>query len=280
MEKRNLFVRKHGIKLMLLISVVFLLVFMILPIIDMFSRSVIENGSFTWKYFIEYFSKSLYSKILFNTIKLSFLIGIITILLGYPVAYLMNRVGTVLRGVIMGCVQIPFWTSLLVRTYAWIAILQNQGVVNVTLQKLGIISQPIQLLYNETGVIIVMTYIMLPYMIFSISSVMGQIDKNILTASVSLGAGKTRTFFKVFLPLSMPGIMSGFFIVFLNTMGYYIVPTLVGGQKSQMISQTIQNQLSGVLNWNFASAISIILVMVTIMIVLVSKNLTKMKYNS
>ncbi len=280
MEKRNLFVRKHGIKLMLLIPVVFLLVFMILPIINMFSRSVIENGSFTWKYFIEYFSKSLYSKILFNTIKLSFLIGIITILLGYPVAYLMNRVGTVLRGVIMGCVQIPFWTSLLVRTYAWIAILQNQGVVNVTLQKLGIISQPIQLLYNETGVIIVMTYIMLPYMIFSISSVMGQIDKNILTASVSLGAGKTRTFFKVFLPLSMPGIMSGFFIVFLNTMGYYIVPTLVGGQKSQMISQTIQNQLSGVLNWNFASAISIILVMVTIMIVLVSKNLTKMKYNS
>lgn len=279
-EKTRYFFRDHGITLMLLVPVLFLLIFMIIPILDMFSRSVVENGTFTWKFFAEYFSKSLYTKILFNTIKLSFIIGIITILLGYPVAYLMNRVGPVLKTAIMGCVQIPFWTSLLVRTYAWIAILQNQGVVNVVLQKLGIISQPVQLLYNDTGVIIVMTYIMLPYMIFSISSVMGQIDNNVLTASVSLGAGKTTTFFKVFLPLSKPGIMSGFFIVFLNTMGYYIVPTLVGGQKSQMISQTIQNQLSGVLNWNFASAISIVLVMVTIMIVLVSKNLTKTKYNS
>ena len=107
---------------------------------------------------------------------------------------------------------------------------------------------------------------------------MGQIDKNVIIASRSLGAGKTMTFFRIFLPLSLPGIMSGFFIVFLNTMGYYIVPALVGGQKSQMFSQTIQNELSGVLNWNFASAISIILVMVTMMIVLVSKAATKQKY--
>ena len=207
---------------------------------------------------------------------MSLIIGLVTIVLGYPVAYLMNRVGPVLRCIIMGCVQIPFWTSLLVRTYSWIAILQNQGVVNVVLQKLGIIKQPIQLLYNDAGVIIVMTYIMLPYMIFSISSVMGQIDKNVIISSRSLGAGKT--FFRIFLPLSLPGIMSGFFIVFLNTMGYYIVPALVGGQKSQMFSQTIQNELSGVLNWNFASAISIILVMVTMMIVLASKAATKQKY--
>lgn len=271
-------VGKHGLKLLLLISVLFLLIFMIIPILDMFTRSVVDDSGFTWKYFQEFFSKSLYTKILLNTIKLSFIIGIITIILGYPVAYLMNRVGPVLKCVIMGCVQIPFWTSLLVRTYSWIAILQNQGVVNVVLKKLGFIDQPIQLLYNDTGVIIVMTYIMLPYMIFSISSVMGQIDKNIINASRSLGASKTATFFRVFLPLSLPGIMSGFFIVFLNTMGYYIVPSLVGGQKSQMFSQTIQNQLSGVLNWNFASAISIILVMVTMMIVLASKAVTKQKY--
>ena len=265
------FIGKHGLKLLLTISVTFLLVFMILPILDMFTKSVVDDNGFTWSYFKEFFSKSLYAKILLNTIRLSLIIGLVTIVLGYPVAYLMNRVGPVLRCIIMGCVQIPFWTSLLVRTYSWIAILQNQGVVNVVLQKLGIIKQPIQLLYNDAGVIIVMTYIMLPYMIFSISSVMGQIDKNVIIASRSLGAGKTMTFFRIFLPLSLPGIMSGFFIVFLNTMGYYIVPALVGGQKSQMFSQTIQNELSGVLNWNFASAISIILVMVTMMIVLVSK---------
>lgn len=278
MAEMRSFIGKHGLKLLLIISVTFLLVFMILPILDMFTKSVVDDNGFTWSYFKEFFSKSLYAKILLNTIRLSLIIGLITIVLGYPVAYLMNRVGSVLRCIIMGCVQIPFWTSLLVRTYSWIAILQNQGVVNVVLQKLGIIKQPVQLLYNDAGVIIVMTYIMLPYMIFSISSVMGQIDKNVIIASRSLGAGKTMTFFRIFLPLSLPGIMSGFFIVFLNTMGYYIVPALVGGQKSQMFSQTIQNELSGVLNWNFASAISIILVMVTMMIVLVSKAATKQKY--
>ena len=278
MAEMRSFIGKHGLKLLLTISVTFLLVFMILPILDMFTKSVVDDNGFTWSYFKEFFSKSLYAKILLNTIRLSLIIGLVTIVLGYPVAYLMNRVGPVLRCIIMGCVQIPFWTSLLVRTYSWIAILQNQGVVNVVLQKLGIIKQPIQLLYNDAGVIIVMTYIMLPYMIFSISSVMGQIDKNVIIASRSLGAGKTMTFFRIFLPLSLPGIMSGFFIVFLNTMGYYIVPALVVGQKSQMFSQTIQNELSGVLNWNFASAISIILVMVTMMIVLVSKAATKQKY--
>lgn len=278
MAEMRSFIGKHGLKLLLTISVTFLLVFMILPILDMFTKSVVDDNGFTWSYFKEFFSKSLYAKILLNTIRLSLIIGLVTIVLGYPVAYLMNRVGPVLRSIIMGCVQIPFWTSLLVRTYSWIAILQNQGVVNVVLQKLGIIKQPIQLLYNDAGVIIVMTYIMLPYMIFSISSVMGQIDKNVIIASRSLGAGKTMTFFRIFLPLSLPGIMSGFFIVFLNTMGYYIVPALVGGQKSQMFSQTIQNELSGVLNWNFASAISIILVMVTMMIVLASKAATKQKY--
>ena len=278
MAEMRSFIGKHGLKLLLTISVTFLLVFMILPILDMFTKSVVDDNGFTWSYFKEFFSKSLYAKILLNTIRLSLIIGLVTIVLGYPVAYLMNRVGPVLRCIIMGCVQIPFWTSLLVRTYSWIAILQNQGVVNVVLQKLGIIKQPIQLLYNDAGVIIVMTYIMLPYMIFSISSVMGQIDKNVIIASRSLGAGKTMTFFRIFLPLSLPGIMSGFFIVFLNTMGYYIVPALVGGQKSQMFSQTIQNELSGVLNWNFASAISIILVLVTLMIVLASKAATKQKY--
>ena len=278
MAEMRSFIGKHGLKLLLTISVTFLLVFMILPILDMCTKSVVDDNGFTWSYFKEFFSKSLYAKILLNTIRLSLIIGLVTIVLGYPVAYLMNRVGPVLRCIIMGCVQIPFWTSLLVRTYSWIAILQNQGVVNVVLQKLGIIKQPIQLLYNDAGVIIVMTYIMLPYMIFSISSVMGQIDKNVIIASRSLGAGKTMTFFRIFLPLSLPGIMSGFFIVFLNTMGYYIVPALVGGQKSQMFSQTIQNELSGVFNWNFASAISIILVMVTMMIVLASKAATKQKY--
>ena len=217
MAEMRSFIGKHGLKLLLTISVTFLLVFMILPILDMFTKSVVDDNGFTWSYFKEFFSKSLYAKILLNTIRLSLIIGLVTIVLGYPVAYLMNRVGPVLRCIIMGCVQIPFWTSLLVRTYSWIAILQNQGVVNVVLQKLGIIKQPIQLLYNDAGVIIVMTYIMLPYMIFSISSVMGQIDKNVIIASRSLGAGKTMTFF----PHFFTTFTSGNYVWFLYCISEY-----------------------------------------------------------
>ena len=258
----------------LLIPILFLLIFMLIPMLELFSRSVIGEEGFTLSYFKRLFETSLYFKILGNTLGLSLVIALLTLLLGYPVAYTMNRVSRRTSLLIMACVQIPFWTSLLVRTYAWIAILQNQGMINVTLMKLGIIKEPVQLLYNTTGVLVGMTHIMLPYMIFSISAVMGRIDKNVLTASIGLGASKTQTFFKVFLPLSKSGIISGLFIVFLNSIGYYIVPALLGGQKNQMISQTIQTQLSGVLNWNFAAAISILLILTTLMILLVFKTVT------
>lgn len=279
-ERMGGFFRRHSNVLLLAIPTVFLLVFMIRPILTMFENSIVDDTGLTSTYMRQMFATSVYWQILWNTVKLSFIVGIITIFLGYPVAYLMHKVGPVRKMIIMGCVQIPFWTSLLVRTYAWIAMLQNQGVINYFLQKIGLIDGPIQLIYNQTGVIITMTYIMLPYMIFSISSVMDSIDPNIITASISLGATKTETFFKVFLPLTKSGILSGFFIVFLNTLGYYIVPTLVGGQKSQMFSQTIQNQLSGLLDWNMAAAMSIVLVLVTLMIIMASKAITKTKYDA
>lgn len=279
-EGMGKFFRKHSNLFLLAVPILFMFIFMINPILDMFEYSIVDNTGLTFSYIGEMFSKSVYWQILWNTIKLSFIVGIITIFLGYPVAYLMHKVGPVRKMILTGCVQIPFWTSLLVRTYAWIAMLQNQGAINFVLKKIGIIDEPIQLLYNQTGVIITMTYIMLPYMIFSVSSVMDSIDSNIIIASVSLGATKTETFYKVFLPLTKPGILSGFFIVFLNTLGYYIVPTLVGGQTSQMFSQTIQNELSGLLNWNMAAAMSIVLVLVTIMIILTSKVITKSKYDA
>ena len=279
-ERMGGFFQRHSNVLLLAIPTVFLLVFMIRPILTMFENSIVDDTGLTSTYMRQMFATSVYWQILWNTVKLSFIVGIITIFLGYPVAYLMHKVGPVRKMIIMGCVQIPFWTSLLVRTYAWIAMLQNQGVINYFLQKIGLIDGPIQLIYNQTGVIITMTYIMLPYMIFSISSVMDSSDPNIITASISLGATKTETFFKVFLPLTKSGILSGFFIVFLNTLGYYIVPTLVGGQKSQMFSQTIQNQLSGLLDWNMAAAMSIVLVLVTLMIIMASKAITKTKYDA
>lgn len=254
----------------------FLLAFLIFPLLGMFVKSFYD-GSFTIEYYQRFFDSPLYSRVLFSTFKISLLISVLCLLLGYPVAYTMARAGEKTRSIIMALVLIPFWTSLLVRAYAWMVMLQNQGVVNGFLIKLGLITEPLQLLYNTTGVLLGMTHIMLPYMIISLNSVMAQIDKNLLAVSKSLGAGDMRTFFQVFLPLSIPGMVSGFTLVFLTTLGYYIVPALLGGQKSTMLSQLIQTQVGSMLNWNFASAISFILIGVTLVLLLISDYITRSK---
>lgn len=271
------FTQRHGVIMLLAVPTVFLLIFLVYPVFDMLSKCVLDEQGFTLQYFARYFSKSLYLRVLWNTFVLSFIISALCLLMGYPVAYVINRSGPRARILITSLVQIPFWTSLLVRTYAWMVMLQDQGVINSVLIKLGIINAPIQLLHNSIGIIVGMTYILLPYMIFSLTAVMGQIDINLMTASQNLGAGGTRTFFQIFLPLTRPGIVSGFSLVFLNSIGYYIVPSLLGGVENTMISQLIRTEISTVLDWNFAAAISIILIMATIMIMLLAQNFNKVR---
>jgi putative spermidine/putrescine transport system permease protein len=159
---------------------------------------------------------------------------------------------------------LPLWTSLLVRTAAWFIILQEQGVINKVLEGLGLISGPLPLIFNRTGVIIAMTHVLLPFMVLPIYSVLISIPKNLMPAAASLGAHPIRAFLRVLLPLSLRGVASGALLVFMSAIGYYITPALIGGPGDQMISSVIAFYATGSANWSMAGALGLVLLVVTI----------------
>jgi ABC-type spermidine/putrescine transport system permease subunit I len=161
-------------------------------------------------------------------------------------------------------VIIPFWTSLLVRTYAWMVLLQRRGLLNNFLIRIGIIEEPLKLMYNTFGVNVGMVNILLPFMIITLFGVMKGIDKNLIKAAMNLGATPFRAFVRVFLPLSLPGVTGGALLVFVIAIGFYITPSLMGGLKDITVSILIENIIVKLYNWSFASAIAFILLIVTL----------------
>jgi ABC-type spermidine/putrescine transport system permease subunit I len=161
-------------------------------------------------------------------------------------------------------IVLPFWTSLLVRIYAWMVILGRYGIVNSFLLKLGLISTPLNLLYNTSSVIIGMVHFLLPFMIFPLYSVMSGIDKDLVKAAYNLGATPFKGFIKVFFPLSLPGVGAGSLIVFILSIGFFVTPALLGGRQDQVISMLIEKQVTVQFNWPFASAIAFILLVITL----------------
>ena len=163
-------------------------------------------------------------------------------------------------------VLLPFWTSLLVRTTAWIALLQTGGVVNSTLSWLGITDKPIELLYNEFSTILAMTHILLPFMVLPLYAVMRGIDGNFMRAAVSMGSTPLGAWYKIYLPMSLPGLSAGALLVFIISVGYYITPALVGGTDGQMISNIIAFHMQVSNNWELAAALgSLLLVLILVL---------------
>lgn len=261
----------------LLLPLAFLMIFLVIPMIQIFILSITKDGGITGEFYLRFFREGTYLKVLSLTFRVSFIVTIITLLIGYPVAYVMTISSKRTLSLIMVCIMIPFWTSLLVRTYAWMVLLQTQGAINSFLIGSGIISEPLHLIYNTTGVVIGMTHVLLPYMILSLYSVMQGIDRNLVSAAKSLGAAPATAFRKVYLPLSTQGIASGSILVFIMGIGYFITPSLLGGQKDTMISQLIQIQVSTLLNWNFASSIAFILLAITMLLLMLAKKFLKVE---
>lgn len=183
------------------------------------------------------------------------LVTFFCLLAGYPVAYLLATLPPRLGNLLMICVLLPFWTSLLVRTTAWIIILQREGLLNDLLVNLGLLDNRIQLVFNRFGVVTAMTHILLPFMILPIYSVMKQVPPSLVRAARSLGAGPVTAFVKVYLPQTMPGVSAGGLLVFILALGYYITPALVGGPTDQMLSYFIADHIGRSLNWGLASAL-------------------------
>lgn len=259
-------IRKFNKLYYLLIPIlVLLLVLLFYPLISLLFQSFFDPD-FTLDNYKRFFQETAYLNVLWNTIKTCIFITLITLLLGYPVSYVLVTVSDRLRNFLMVLVLLPFWTSFLVRTYAWIVILQQNGVVNQFLQSIGLIDEPIKLVHNTVGVYVGLIHILLPFMILALYGVMKSIDLELIKAACSLGATPTKAFFKVFLPLSIPGIAAGCLIVFIISIGYYVIPALLGGSKNTMISQLIAQQIGEQLNWGFGAAIAMVLLIVVLII--------------
>lgn len=207
---------------------------------------------------------SIYFKALWNTVIISGSVTLLCVLLGYPIAYAMAHAGEQRRRLLIFVVLVPFWSSILVRTFAWMVLLQQKGLINKTLvEYLGVIETPLTLIYNRTGVLIGMSHILLPFMILPLYAVLSRIEPNLSQAAAGLGAPPVRNFLRVYLPLSLPGLLAGSVLVFVMGLGYYITPALLGGPGDAMIAQLIEMQIADFGNWGLAGALAVVLLLGT-----------------
>ncbi len=249
--------------LMLTPAVLVLAVLFAYPLLGIVNRSVYKAG-YTLDMYRQIFRVSVYLQVLLATFKVSALVTIVCLALGYPLAYMLATRRPRTAQLLMIIVVLPFFTSIIVRTYAWMVLLGTNGIVNQYLMALGLTDKPLLLLYNQGGVVIGMSYVLLPYMVLTVYSVMRSIDPQLVRAAHSLGASRLQAFRRVFLPLSLPGIAGGTLLVFILSLGFFITPALMGGPGDMMIAMLIEREVEITLNWSFASALAVVLLALTL----------------
>nr|WP_241911720.1 ABC transporter permease [Telmatospirillum siberiense] len=210
--------------------------------------------------------RAIYLDVLGRTFRISLTVTLLSLFMAFPVAYLMSTQPAKVANLLMILVLLPFWTSLLVRTAAWVVLLQNEGLVNRLLVWMGVIDAPIRLIYNSIGVHVAMTHVLLPFMILPLYSTMKAIKPHYMRAAISLGAPPAVAFVRVYLPQCLPGIAAGCLLVFILAIGYYITPALVGGAGDQMLSYFIAFYTTDSVNWGMASALGAVLLATTMVL--------------
>ena len=258
-------IRHHGSELLILPGFLLVAVLFAWPVAQLVASSF-SHGSDAFVHYERIFSEPIYIRVLARTLFLSAATAIICAILGYPLAYQLTRSGPVGKALILLCILIPFWTNLLVRSYGWIILLNPQGIINDLLRRIGWIDGSVPLVYNTAGVLIGMTQIMLPYMILPLAAVMSRIDPTMMNAARSLGASPMATFRKIYLPLTMPGMMAGGLLVFMISLGFFVIPALLGGPRNLLLAQLIEFNINQTLNWPFAAAMCTVLLVATIVL--------------
>jgi putative spermidine/putrescine transport system permease protein len=206
----------------------------------------------------------IYLDVLQRTLTISASVTLLCLLLGFPVALLLTQVKERTADWLLVLVLLPFWTSLLVRTASWVVVLQREGMVNSLLMKLGLIAEPLTLIYNRTGVLVAMTHVLLPFMILPLYTTLAGIPPQYMRAAVSLGAPPATAFVRVFLPQAAPGVAAGSLMVFILALGYYITPALVGGGSDQMLSYFVATYTTDTGNWGLAAALGVLMLGTTL----------------
>ena len=263
--------------LLALPAVVFLVLFFLVPLVSMSVRSVTDPADAGLSNYQKFFEQAAYVRVLTNTFWIAGLATVASLVIGYPFAYLMSIVPGRWAGLLLVAVLLPFWSSLLVRTFAWQVLLRDTGVINRFLLDLGVISEPLTLIRTTGGVIIGMSHILLPFMVLPIYAVMRRIDPEYGRAAANLGASPWAAFVRVFVPLSLPGVLAGCLLVFILALGFYITPALLGGLKDQMISQMIVQQIQQRLDWGFGTAMSVLLVAITLVILFIASRAIRLR---
>ena len=237
------------------------------PFTPLFNQG--SDGGFsiytTFDNFLYLFQDSLYFVTYLNSVKLAFIATLFTLLIGYPIAYGIARSPQPTRNILLLLVVIPFWISFLLRVYSWMGILKTNGLVNGFLLWLGVIDQPLELLYTDTAVYIGMVYSYLPYMILPLYANLVKLDIRLLEAASDLGAKKWQGFVDVTLPLSMPGIIAGCLLVFIPAIGEYVIPALLGGADTLMIGRVLFDEFFLNRDWPVASAVAIVLLLLLVL---------------
>ena len=243
------------------------LVAFVLPLVVLLHESLFVPAP-TLEHYRRLFGEPLYLRVIWRTFRIAAVVTLATLVLAYPLAWLMTRAKGWVLAVLVGCVLLPLWTSVLVRTYAWTVLLQRNGVLNQMLMEVGAIDAPVKMLYTEAAVVAAMTHVLLPFMVLPIWASLRAIPRDLIQAASLLGATPLQTFREVVWPLSLPGVSSGCLMVFLLGLGFFVTPMLIGGPQQLMVATLISQQVRELLNWPFAGALVGFLLLVTCALVL------------
>lgn len=265
----------RGPVLLTLPALAVLILVMALPLGIVVLRSFTEPTPGLQNY-VWFFNTPVNITVLIRTFKIAAVVTLCCAVVAYPYAFAMSVAGPRLRLVLIMCVLVPFWVSGVVRTLAWVILLQDSGVINKSLVWLGF--DKVRLIRTQLGVTIGMTQVLLPFMIMPLYAVMRGIDLRLIQAAKSLGAHPVRTFFQVYLPLSLPGVFAGATIVFILALGFYITPLLLGGPQSTMLSTLVQQQVLSLLNWGRGGAMGVVLLIATFGFLAIAAPFMKQKY--
>jgi putative spermidine/putrescine transport system permease protein/spermidine/putrescine transport system permease protein len=235
-----------------------------IPVGWLFWLSIHGDNGYTLENYTRMVVEPAYASVFVTTFELSLLVTVLAVLLGYPLSYMIALLPPRVASACLTLVLVPFWTALLVRTYAWLVLLQRHGVVNSLLMNWGLIDQPLALVYNFTGTVIGMLHIMIPFLVLPLYANMRAIDRDYVRAAASLGAGPTAAFWRVYLPLSVPGLAAGTVMVFVICLGFYVTPQFLGGGRVTTISMKIQTNVATYFDWGAASSLGVVLLVITV----------------
>jgi putative spermidine/putrescine transport system permease protein/spermidine/putrescine transport system permease protein len=258
-------------------ALLLVLVILMIPVGWLFYVSFVgADGQFSLENYQRMITRKSYGRIFWTTFEVSMVTTGICILIGYPLAYFLSQLPARIANICLITVLLPFWTSLLVRTYAWLVLLQKRGLVNTWAMDLGLWDEPIKIVHNMTGTLIGMVHIMLPFLVLPLYGSMKAIDRDYLKAASNLGASPMRSFWTVFLPLSAPGLFAGALIVFVLCLGFFVTPAVLGGGKVIMVSMKIASNIELFVNWGAASALGVVLLVLTFLILWVASRFLKL----